>query len=1297
MDKRLLFVHGFYGGKDTWGKFPELMQEVVECEVSEYGYDSCYLPFFGNTTSVHNLAEGLLTEIKANKLFEADELILVGHSLGGLVIRQLLLNLELKQLSHNISKVAFFAVPQDGSGFANILSKLPIRCQKLKALNKDGDFVEQLNDSWSYAKLNEKYQFLSVVGGKDAIVKTNSSKSIFRDHIVETNTRANHRDIVKPKSEEDLSFKLLVDFVNSKKKLNKYKNRASKSYDDWLKIDRHHNLKYVQDENRESAFQALCDGLKSSKKLVRLTGLSGLGKSRLLIEYIKHHKIDNDYILIYDMTRGEEDIEDSIQKAVNENVVGLAIIENCSISLHERINKMLSHDECQLKVVTVNYYHEFVHDSIHIKLEKLDSKKVKELIQSRLSNLNSQTIERLERFVEGFPLLADMVTKQLISDGKVSSTFTESDLIKKLIDGNGSLTNNQYELLKVFSLFDVFKFSKKHNEDANGDAEFINQIAGTSQKEFESTITSFSQKEIVNCVGRYARVVPKPLSLNLAMEWWNESLYDRQSDLISKLPASLLDSFCSQIKYLDSSINVQSFVENFCSEARPFGQAELLLSSKGSRLFRALVEINPAATSRAIYRITNQLSDSEIDDIRGDTRRNLIWSLEMLVFHEECFDEAAWCLFKLAQNENESYSNNATGQFIQLFRWQLSGTEANFEQRLRLLEKALIINQESSDKVIIQALSSALSTGGGSRTVGAEYQGTKPEMSEWTPSIWQEIYDYWKTCIAILLKLSKKDNILDNVKNILGRKIRNFALIGQAQLLNDAVKDIISYSGKYWPDADQSISDALQYDSSKVDKKQIVILKSWQHLLSPDLDNIEEQLKSIVLNPSRDHDINSDGEIIDHAANSAKDFAKRIAYNKMKLENHLNLIFNFTEQKQTFLFARDIVLNSDYCPEFENILINFLIKNKVKSVQFLKGYFYGLYKISPEKWHNSLAKFSEIDELKIYYPEVMCTGEFDKKQLEKLLSLFLNKEISSHYAYVLSYGGAVDHLSESIISNFCSEYSKIDNVSCWISLNILNMYMFGNKEYDIKQIEETLKEIVLNVSFGKDNKNWHTDSYHWYESVKKLLTHSDDDFAISLCRSLVEHVSNHEVDFSDLWDYLHPAFYKAFQQHGNVIWPQVSEQIKNSQGLKRYRLIDLIGSGKESRKKSNSIFTLLDVKDVISWCQDEDSLLIVARTLSIFEKSEDQRFITPLLIKLIEEFGTNQKLLSEISANYHSRSWSGSLVPYLEDDLNVISPFKSHSNPSVQIWAIDFCKMIESEIASEQESDQEESMWRGHN
>ncbi|WP_205967629.1 hypothetical protein [Paraglaciecola sp. 20A4] len=1295
MSQKLVFIHGFYGGKNTWGKFPELLENTIDCEVALYGFDSWYLPIVGNSTSVHQLAEGLFSELKANKCFDVDDLILVGHSLGGLVIRQLLVNLELKKVQHNITKVAFFAVPHDGSGFAKLLSNLPLRCSKLKALDKDGNFVELLNDQWSYTSLDSRLEIMSVIGGKDAIVTSNSAKSIFRNHDVETNIDAGHINIVKPKDENSLSFKLLRDFIERKNVLTKYKNKTSSTYKEWFKFDRHHDLNYVQDSKTEKNLKALQSGLSGDAPFVRLTGLSGLGKSRLIIEFLKlTNSLSEGDILIYDGADDAKEILNSLQSAVTDCVCGLVIVETCSISLHENIRKIIDKQN-RLKVITLNFYHDAVNDCIQIKIDKLEQDQITQLLTQNLPDLKEFEISRLARFIEGFPLLADMLIKQIRENGNFDTNFTEHDLVEKLINGDGKLTDKHREILKVLSLFDYIQCEKNKAQDLNLEAKFINEIAGSEQVDFEQLITTFTQKELINRTGRYARVVPKPLALNLAMEWWTSSLFDRQSHLINELPESMLESFCKQITFLDSSLNVQDFVEKFCEGDSPFGQAELLLSKQGSRLFRALVEVNPQVTSDLLFRILNRLSDDDIINIDGDVRRNLVWALEMLVFHRTYFEKTSWCLFKLAQFENESYGNNSLGQFSQLFRWQLSGTEADFTQRLTILDKALALNIESADIVVIEAIKTAISTYGGTRTIGAEFQGTKPELKEWIPQKYQEIYDYWQSLFDILLEIIKRGSLVEQVKAAFGHEIRGLTNYKQFQQLDVFIKEVIKLTDKYWPDAAQSITHALHYDAKGMEPEQLEFLKSWEKLLSPDEDSLEEKLKLIVLNPSREHVKGEDGHYIDMAAEDAKKLSIDLKNNHVELVQYFELLMTFPEQKQSWIFAKHLVLVSDCFDLLLEELFNYFRKTTNLYTQFFAGFLSGIYVKNINRWREAIELIGEDEHLIQYYPSAICTGKIEPPHLDRLLKLIKTNQLPSSSASILGHGRVTEHITEHEIAQFCMSLSEVDQTAVWVALDNINMYSHGRKDIDFIVLTPVLVHLVLNVSFTKEDKTRHSDSYHWLKSVEWLLQTENEDFALKLCLYLVDQVGNHDVNYSDLWDYLGNGFYKAFELHGNYIWPKIADIFIDGKTIKPYRLIELLGSGKSYKKRDNSIFDILDQDIIINWCQDEIALLIVGRAISMFITNGEDRIINPLMIPLLSEFSDNEAFLNEISANFSSRSSSGSLVPYLEADKDLIQPLIEYQNPQVKNWATSTVEYIDNQIKYEIKQEAEEDMLRG--
>ena len=206
-------------------------------------------------------------------------------------------------------------------------------------------------------------------------------------------------------------------------------------------------------------------------------------------------------------------------------------------------------------------------------------------------------------------------------------------------------------------------------------------------------------------------------------------------------------------------------------------------------------------------------------------------------------------------------------------------------KRLALLDKAMEINTEKSHFVILQAVKSAISSQGGTRIVGAEHQGTKPELIEWQPKTYTEIYAYWQHHLNTLIDLIKHDKITEQVKNVFGHELRGLIKYPIQQQLDSVFKEVIRLSGKYWPSASQAITHAFQFDTKSLETEQIELLKSWEQLLSPDDNNLEEKLKLIILNPSREYVKDKDGHYIDVAAEDAKALAESIkeTYNDLIL------------------------------------------------------------------------------------------------------------------------------------------------------------------------------------------------------------------------------------------------------------------------------------------------------------------------------------------------------------------------------------------------------------------------------
>lgn len=289
-----------------------------------------------------------------------DDVILVGHSMGGLIIRRMLLRLKAKGINHNIRKVCFFDVPHEGSGFAKVGKYIAFFNRHMKTLASNSTELDDLNEQWVDKKLDEHLNILSVIDANETVVSAMSSKSIFRFHAIETINGVNHSTIVKPNTVNDTAVLVLKAFIKSKPSIGKFNNNnVSKSMTEWLKYDeRRHELAYLEDKGREKAYKGLADGLASSTPIVRLTGLSGLGKSRLLIEYKNRNQIENEDLRIFNGAGNEYEVIQSIKLAVENSVKGLAIIDNCSVELHNKLAKIIYVNNSPLKLVTTFFYHD---------------------------------------------------------------------------------------------------------------------------------------------------------------------------------------------------------------------------------------------------------------------------------------------------------------------------------------------------------------------------------------------------------------------------------------------------------------------------------------------------------------------------------------------------------------------------------------------------------------------------------------------------------------------------------------------------------------------------------------------------------------------------------------------------------------------------------------------------------------------------------------------------------------------------------------------------------------------------
>lgn len=216
----ILFVHGLGGdAQATWGSFPQLIKSdpgLRNYELHFFSFPTSLfsLPWSKKYPKIQALAEALRTEIE-NRFATHNCIILVCHSLGGLIARKYLIEEMKHKRALRVRGVLLYAVPNNGAALASIGNFVSWRHNQLRQLCKNADVIRDLDSDWVTFQVDESIKIKYVIAALDRVVDELSARGFWGNPEIDTVSDRGHRDIVKPTSKEDITFLILKNFVAS--------------------------------------------------------------------------------------------------------------------------------------------------------------------------------------------------------------------------------------------------------------------------------------------------------------------------------------------------------------------------------------------------------------------------------------------------------------------------------------------------------------------------------------------------------------------------------------------------------------------------------------------------------------------------------------------------------------------------------------------------------------------------------------------------------------------------------------------------------------------------------------------------------------------------------------------------------------------------------------------------------------------------------------------------------------------------------------------------------------------------
>jgi tetratricopeptide (TPR) repeat protein len=487
----VIFVHGMDGNaKDTWvtanGKScwaDWLSEDRPDLCVWSFDYPASSSAWLGSAMQLPDRAINFLNHLIGNDFGERP-ICFITHSLGGLVVKQLLFEARVnssninRSIANAVRGVVFIATPHIGSILAAFV-------YKLRFFTRPTWVISDLTPNHSLQKLNNWY--------RDHVKKTKTlafreneptlgittivdftSADVGISGVTTINTDSDHISICKPNDKESIVYARTLKFL-----------------DEILpKTQQPFNVPYPPNKyftDREEIMKRLRQGFNEGKSVQSISGIAGIGKTQTAVKYADNYRkeyhavlwakaqspeaIVSDYVAIADLLGlREKDSKDQIvavnavKRWLKKNARWLLILDNADDPAvareytvtngkgHVLLTTRAPHTD---KAATHNQIEKWEpkHGALFL-LRRLGKISDDESLDAAPQDLRKQA-EELSKLLDGLPLALDQAAAYII---ETPSTLKEYLNLynanrHKLLSRRGENVNDHPESVTVtFSL-----------------------------------------------------------------------------------------------------------------------------------------------------------------------------------------------------------------------------------------------------------------------------------------------------------------------------------------------------------------------------------------------------------------------------------------------------------------------------------------------------------------------------------------------------------------------------------------------------------------------------------------------------------------------------------------------------------------------------------------------------------------------------------------------------------------------------------------------------------------------------
>lgn len=1042
--------------------------------------------------------------------------------------------------------------------------------------------------------------------------------------------------------------------------------------------------------NAEAALAKLRTILQASKGVVRLVGLSGVGKTRF-IQALFDERIGSNALLQSDaLYTDASEAPDPAPLDMLSRLVGLQqrvvlIIDNCGVELHRKLATKVAQSTCNLSLITVEYdiNDDEPPNTEVFTLEPASSELIDKMLQLRYPAIAPPSRLVIVGFSEGNARVA-FALAETAKNGQSLAGLNDTELFQRLFQQQKTPNQDLLDAASACAL--VYSFDGETLQGKESELEPLATLVGQSVDQVYKSVSELHRRQLVQKRGRWRAILPHALANRLAKQALENIPPQRVDDaIIHGGRERLLRSFSRRIGYLHGSPNAVQLVKKWLAPAgllSPLGK----LNELQEELLENIAPVNPSATLSYIE--TAASADSQFFGTWNRNRDQLVRLLRSLAYEPVLFDRSVDLLKRFALSIHTGREDHTLEIFKSLFWVQLSGTHATLAQRASTVAALLESKREDERVLGLSLLDAMLETSYFDARQSFEFGAWKRDFGLYPATI-GETKAWFLRALALARDALTAGNIpSDRLRHMVAAHIPGLIDVGMIDQLTALTQSVDQGSG--WPEGWIGIRKTLRRAGPHLPPSTLEKLNALEQVTRPK--DVVRQIRAYALS--------GEGTALDIAETDADDVAESTAAREEVIKRCLELGKQLAVDAESLeLILPELLRSGSHkihtvgeglaaachsLPECWAILRDrFLeITEAERKPQLLAGFLSGALGRVPEDAEPFLDEALDTPALHPYVVFWQAGAGLKGGAFERMLrALTLDSVPISSFAY-FKFGRTHEGFDDEHFSTLLQKLMERKNGK-GVAAELLGMRIFSRLT-DKLPISESLRA-MSRTFLGAIDLEQGEDLDHAISSAIRIGFHQPEHevLARAFCVTLLGAVSGWKVHAWEFPDTI-ASLTKTFP---SVVLDILLEQAAVGSAGPQV-LHDLM-------RRGTNPFRDIPEETWMQWAaiKPETRHELLARVIPFSGASDDDAAThwSPSALRLIEIAPAPVVVLNAFLRRFSPGSWSGSLAAILATRLPLIEGLRQHPNAGIAAWASEEATVFTAQIERERADERAES------